>query len=193
MLETRDLAKRFGGVRAVDRVNLSVPAGDLRALVGPNGAGKTTLFNLITGEVRRDAGSIRFEGSEIAALPPHQICRRGIGRAFQVTSVFRGRSVLENVQTALLTHRRRHRSLFGSARGVYRDEALAALERVGLAPRPRDLPATLPMATSGAWSWPSPWPATRDCSCSMSRRPGWRRASGIRPSTSWPASRATRG
>ena len=133
MLETRDLAKRFGGVRAVDRVNLSVPAGDLRALVGPNGAGKTTLFNLITGEVRRDAGSIRFEGSEIAALPPHQICRRGIGRAFQVTSVFRGRSVLENVQTALLTHRRRHRSLFGSARGVYRDEALAALERVGLA------------------------------------------------------------
>ncbi|MBI1846955.1 MAG: ABC transporter ATP-binding protein [Candidatus Rokubacteria bacterium] len=139
VLQTRALTKRFGGVRAVHGVNLTIPRGDLRAIIGPNGAGKTTLFNLITGDIRHDSGLVYFGGQEISALPPHEVCRRGIGRTFQITSVFRRLTVLENVQTALLSHHRRHYNLFARAAHLYRDGALALLERVGLgeqAPKP---------------------------------------------------------
>ena len=139
VLETLGLSKRFGGVQAVTGVNLTIPRGDLRAIIGPNGAGKTTLFNLITGDLRHDSGFVSFLGEEISALPPHEVCRRGIGRTFQITSVFRRLTVLENVQTALLSHHRRHYSLFARAARLYRDGAFALLKRVGLreqAPKP---------------------------------------------------------
>ena len=139
VLETHGLNKRFGGVQAVSRVDLTIPRGDLRAIIGPNGAGKTTLFNLITGDIRHDGGVVSFLGEEISALPPHEVCRRGIGRTFQITSVFRRLTVLENVQTALLSHHRRHHNLFARAARLYRDDAFALLERVGLgeqAPKP---------------------------------------------------------
>ena len=139
VLETLGLSKRFGGVQAVTGVNLTIPRGDLRAIIGPNGAGKTTLFNLITGDLRHDSGLVSFLGEEISALPPHEVCRRGIGRTFQITSVFRRLTVLENVQTALLSHHRRHYSLFARAARLYRDGAFALLQRVGLreqAPKP---------------------------------------------------------
>jgi branched-chain amino acid transport system ATP-binding protein len=113
-------------------VNLAVPAGDLRAIIGPNGAGKTTLFNLITGELEHDSGTIRFAGEEISGLPPHRLFRRGMARTFQITSIFRRLTALENVQTAFLSHHRRHYNIFAAARRIYRDEALAMLERVGL-------------------------------------------------------------
>ena len=133
VLETRALKKQFGGILAVRDVDLTIPRGDLRAIIGPNGAGKTTLFNLITGDIRHDSGAIHFCGEEISALPPDQVCRRGLGRTFQITSVFRRLTVLENVQTAILAHRRRHYNLFARAARLYRDVALALLERVGLA------------------------------------------------------------
>ncbi len=139
VLETRALKKHFGGIVAVRDVDLAIPPGDLRAIIGPNGAGKTTLFNLITGDIPHDSGVIRFCGEEIGALPPDQVCRRGLGRTFQITSVFRRLTVLENVQTAILVHRRRHYNLFARAGRLYRDAALALLERVGLggqAPKP---------------------------------------------------------
>ncbi len=139
VLETRALKKHFGGVQAVSGVDLAIPRGDLRAIIGPNGAGKTTLFNLITGDIRHDSGLVYFRGEEISALPPDEVCRRGIGRTFQITSVFRRLTVLENVQTALLSHHRRHYNLFVRAVRLYRDGALALLERVGLreqAPKP---------------------------------------------------------
>ncbi|HEV8529855.1 MAG TPA: ABC transporter ATP-binding protein [Methylomirabilota bacterium] len=139
VLETRALKKHFGGVQAVCDVDLLIPRGDLRAIIGPNGAGKTTLFNLITGDIRHDSGLVYFGGEEISALPPHEVCRRGIGRTFQITSVFRRLTVLENVQTALLSHHRRHYNLMARAARLYRDGALAILERVGLrdqAPKP---------------------------------------------------------
>jgi len=139
VLETRALKKHFGGVQAVRGVDLTIPRGDLRAIIGPNGAGKTTLFNLITGDIRHDSGFVYFGGEEISALPPDKVCRRGIGRTFQITSVFRRLTVLENVQTALLAHHRRHYNLFARASRLYRDGALALLERVGLreqAPKP---------------------------------------------------------
>ena len=133
VLETRALKKHFGGIVAVRDVDLAIPRGDLRAIIGPNGAGKTTLFNLITGDIHHDSGVIRFCGEEIGALPPDQVCRRGLGRTFQITSVFRRLTVLENVQTAILVHHRRHYNLFARAGRLYQDAALALLERVGLA------------------------------------------------------------
>jgi branched-chain amino acid transport system ATP-binding protein len=132
IFQTRGLRKHFGGVRAVNGVDLAIPAGELRAIIGPNGAGKTTLFNLLTGHLRRDAGEIYFKGEEISRLPPHQVCRKGIGRTFQITSIFRRMSAVENVQVALMTHRRRHYNILRPARRLYQDEALALLERVGL-------------------------------------------------------------
>ena len=132
VLELVGLRKHFGGVLAVNGVDLSVPAGDLRAIIGPNGAGKTTLFNLITGDLAHDSGAIHFGGADVSGLPPHLLCRRGMGRTFQITSIFRRLTAFENVQTAFLTHHRRHYNVFLPARRLYRDEALALLERVGL-------------------------------------------------------------
>jgi branched-chain amino acid transport system ATP-binding protein len=133
ILRTVGLKKHFGGVQAVGGVDLAVPAGDVRAIIGPNGAGKTTLFNLITGDLAHDSGTIYFAGEEVSGLPPHRLCRRGIGRTFQITSIFRRLTAFENVQTAFLTHHRRHYNVLARARGLYRDETLALLDRVGLA------------------------------------------------------------
>ena len=138
-LRTVALRKHFGGVLAVNGVDLSVPAGDLRAIIGPNGAGKTTLFNLITGDVPHDSGRIYLGDQEISGLSPHVLCRRGIGRTFQITSIFRRLTVLENVQTALLIHHGRHFNVWRPARQLHRDAAMDLLERVGLrgqAPKP---------------------------------------------------------
>ena len=132
VLQLVGLRKHFGGVQAVNGVDLAVPAGDLRAIIGPNGAGKTTLFNLITGDLAHDSGTIHFGGEEVSGLPPHRLYRRGMARTFQITSIFRRLTALENVQTALLSHHRRHYNVFLPARRLYRDEALAMLERVGL-------------------------------------------------------------
>jgi branched-chain amino acid transport system ATP-binding protein len=132
VLQTLGLRKRFGGVQAVNGVDLSVPAGDLRAIIGPNGAGKTTLFNLLSGDLAHDTGQIYFAGHEVSGLPPDQLCRRGMGRTFQITSIFRRLTALENVQTAFLCHHDRHYNVLVPARRLYRDEALAMLERVGL-------------------------------------------------------------
>jgi branched-chain amino acid transport system ATP-binding protein len=132
ILRTHGLGKRFGGVHAVNGVNLSVPDGDVRAIIGPNGAGKTTLFNLITGDLSHDTGKIYFAGKEVNGLPPHMLCRRGMGRTFQITSVFRRLTALENVQTALLAHHRRHFNFLARAGRLYRAEALHLLDRVGL-------------------------------------------------------------
>jgi branched-chain amino acid transport system ATP-binding protein len=133
ILHVVGLTKHFGGVQAVSGVNLTVPEGDVRAIIGPNGAGKTTLFNLITGDLPHDAGQIYFRGEEVAGLPPQALCRRGMARTFQVTSIFRRLTALENVQTALLTHHRRHFDIIRPARRMYRDEAMILLDRVGLA------------------------------------------------------------
>jgi branched-chain amino acid transport system ATP-binding protein len=133
VLQTVGLKKHFGGVQAVNSVDLSVPEGDLRAIIGPNGAGKTTLFNVITGDVPHDSGAIYFCGREISGSKPQELSHRGIARTFQITSIFRRLTLLENVQTALLTHHRRHYNFLAPARRLYRDAAMTLLDRVGLA------------------------------------------------------------
>jgi ABC-type multidrug transport system fused ATPase/permease subunit len=188
VLQTVGLRKHFGGVQAVNGVDLAVPEGDLRAIIGPNGAGKTTLFNLITGDLPHDSGQIFFRVRGVSGLPPQALCRRGLARTFQVTSIFRRLTALENVQTALLTHHRRHHDIFRPARRLYRDEAMILLDRVGLAAQAAKPSGSCRTATSGGSSWRWPSRASPSSSCSTSPPPAWRRASATR---SWPWRRAS--
>lgn len=132
VLEVSGLTKSFGGVTALIDVNFSVAAGELLAMIGPNGAGKSTCFNCINGQVRSDAGSVRFQGQEIAGRLPRHIWRLGVGRTFQVTATFGSMTVAENVQLALISRSRRSRALWSLATRLYRDEALRLLETVGM-------------------------------------------------------------
>jgi len=128
-LVVRDVARAFGGVRAVAGVSFTVAAGERVALIGPNGAGKSTLFNLVTGQLRPDAGMVLIDGRLTVGLPPRTIARLGVGRTFQVAATFASMTVRENVQMALLAHTRRHLRLWRPARaqGVAEAEALLAL------------------------------------------------------------------
>ena len=101
ILKLIDVNKDFGGLLAVNRVNLSVKKGELRALIGPNGAGKTTLLNLITGTLRASSGQIFFNDKEITHLHSYQISHRGIARTMQITSLFAGLTVFENIWAAV--------------------------------------------------------------------------------------------
>jgi len=100
LLRIQNLNKNFGGVRAVDGFNCSVPKGKIQAIIGPNGAGKTTIFNLITGIYSPSQGTIAFGGEDITGEAPHLIARRGIARTFQNIRLFPDFSVIENIQTA---------------------------------------------------------------------------------------------
>jgi branched-chain amino acid transport system ATP-binding protein len=102
LLEVADLRKRFGGVQAVAGVSFEMTAGEIVGLIGPNGAGKTTLFHLISGFVAPDQGEVRFEGATTRGLRPHEICRRGLARTFQIVKPFPGLTVLENVRVGAL-------------------------------------------------------------------------------------------
>ncbi len=101
VLEVRDVSKHFGGIRAVAGANLTVGAGEIHALIGPNGAGKTTLFNLISGLYIPDNGTVHLNGRAIQGLSPHQICHQGLARSFQITNLFRGLSIYENLRLSL--------------------------------------------------------------------------------------------
>ena len=134
ILETRGLSKRFRGFTAVDNVDLSVETGSIHALVGPNGAGKTTLFNMLSGFVRPTAGKVSFAGSDITHLAPDQIARRGVGRSFQITSLFEQLSVIEHVSLALQAATGLGYRFWSSDRALARFQPRAAdlLAEVGL-------------------------------------------------------------
>ena len=100
MLVVKGLIKRFGGFTAVNDVSFNVDKGEILGLIGPNGSGKSTIFNMLSGTFRPSAGSIVFEGHEIAGLAPHKIINRGIGRTFQIPRPFRRLSIFENVALA---------------------------------------------------------------------------------------------
>lgn len=102
ILEVRGVSHRFGGLKAVDQASFGVEEGEIVGLIGPNGAGKTTMFNLISGALPVQEGSIRFKGEEISGQRPDQISRRGLARTFQTSKLFNGMSAFENVRLGLI-------------------------------------------------------------------------------------------
>jgi branched-chain amino acid transport system ATP-binding protein len=106
ILSLRDVSKSFGGLQAVNRANLTVSRGELRALIGPNGAGKTTLLNLITGIYHPTQGQILFKDREITRLSPDRISHQGIARTMQITSLFGGLTVFENIWTTVQSRKK---------------------------------------------------------------------------------------
>lgn len=107
LLEARGLVKRFGGVAAVDKVSFSVPSAQWLGIIGPNGAGKSTLFNLLGGQLLPTEGSITFAGTDITKMTPHERFHLGVGRSFQITSLFPGLSVVDHMALALRRDGRR--------------------------------------------------------------------------------------
>ena len=100
-MEINGICKNFGGVIALDGVDLSVETGSLTCLIGPNGCGKTTLFNVVSGAFRPTSGRVRYGGDDITGLPPYRIARRGIARKFQVPGIYPSLSVMENLEVAV--------------------------------------------------------------------------------------------
>ncbi len=135
VLEASSLWKSFGDFTAVRDVSLSVMPREAVAIIGPNGAGKTTLFDLLTGRKRPDRGSVMLFGEEVTGCPPWQRVRRGLGRSFQISSVFPSMTALENVQMGFLLARRQALKMVGRAARAYRQEASALLDQVGLSDR----------------------------------------------------------
>ena len=131
-LAVRGLSKRFGGLQAVNRFDLTVAPGEIVGLIGPNGAGKTTVFHLIAGFHAPSDGSISFDDTSLVGLKPHAICRLGLARTFQLVQPFAGLTTLENVMVGA----------FNRARdvGAARRQAAEIVDFVGLGPR-RDVPA----------------------------------------------------
>ena len=138
LLEVENLTRRFGGLTAVNRFSLGVEAGEIVGLIGPNGAGKTTVFHLLAGYYPPSEGAIRFRGASIVGAKPHQICRRGLARTFQIVQPFVNLTALENVMVGAFNRT--------DDVAAARERAAEVLEFVGLGAR-RDAPArelTLP-------------------------------------------------
>ncbi len=130
-LETKDLAKVFGGVKAVNGLSVSIPKGKITGVIGPNGSGKTTLTNVLTGIYPIDGGVVVIEGKERSKIKSHEVFSLGLTRTFQNVRVFEQVSVLDNVLIAL-TRRNILGSLFERANGEHAKKAQEVLERVGL-------------------------------------------------------------
>ena len=127
ILEVTGLEKHFGGVHVTCNVDFAMQEGEQSAIIGPNGAGKSTFINLLTGYHRPDAGKVVFAGEEITGLPPHMVARRGISRAFQVSSVFARMTVGENVRAAVHAQMRATFRLFVPARSLGVEETARVL------------------------------------------------------------------
>jgi branched-chain amino acid transport system ATP-binding protein len=133
LLQVKGLEKSFGGVHAARDVTFEVERGRLIALIGPNGAGKSTTFNMIGGQLIPDSGQVLLDGADITGRPPRKIWRQGVGRTFQVAQTFVSMTVVENVQMALISLARRTLGFWQDAQSIGREEAIALLDRVGMA------------------------------------------------------------
>jgi len=133
ILEVEGLTKSFGGLMAVNKVDLQIEDRELSSIIGPNGAGKTTLFNLLSGKLRPSSGRVIFKGEEISKLSPREICLKGIGRSFQRVNIFPRLSTFDNVQIAVLSEQKKTRNLFIPVRNMVREKTKEILESVMLA------------------------------------------------------------
>ena len=140
ILRVEKLTKSFGGLSAVNNVDLVVKAQDLHAIIGPNGAGKTTFFNLLTGNLTPDSGKVIYRGDDITGFPPYRIYEKGMSRLFQVASIFPMLSVFENVQVAMFSKKGKSLSLLSNAKKTLTDETQRVLQDLGLVDKV-DLPA----------------------------------------------------
>jgi len=145
LLAIRGLRKRFGGLLATDQVDLDVVEGETYAIIGPNGAGKTTLIGQLAGDLRPDDGAIQFAGRDVTRLDAPLRSRLGLARSFQITSIFREFSALDNVALAIQAHAGHSFRFWKPARGDTRliDPARRVLEEVGLQNRTNVLAANL--------------------------------------------------
>jgi branched-chain amino acid transport system ATP-binding protein len=151
LLEIRELSRSFGGLKAVNDVSFTVQAGSIKSVIGPNGAGKTTLFNLISGMLPCDSGSVLQNGREITGFQPHRIAELGLSRTFQTTKLFSRMTVLENVMVG-----RHTRTRAGFLSGVLslpwtwkeereiRERSMGLLDALGLADAAAELASNLP-------------------------------------------------
>jgi branched-chain amino acid transport system ATP-binding protein len=132
MLQVEGLTKRFGGFTAVDNVDFTLEKGEILGLIGPNGSGKSTIFNMLSGALVPNAGSVKLDGQEISGVPPHRICGMGVGRTFQIPRPIRRLTILENAALA---------GYYGHSGVISRKQAwrngAEALELVGLSSDPK--------------------------------------------------------
>ncbi|KWV58754.1 ABC transporter ATP-binding protein [Bradyrhizobium macuxiense] len=137
LLRVDNLVRRFGGITATDNLSLEVKPGELHAIIGPNGAGKTTLISQLTGQLMPNSGSIHFGGRDVTRLPSYKRSRLGLARSFQITSLLKDFSAIDNVALAAQAHDGHSFRFWGNARKEpqLREAAGAALERVGLGKR----------------------------------------------------------
>jgi len=144
VLRTEALTIRFGGLTALNNVNLDVRRGEIRAIIGPNGAGKSTFFNCLTGVLRPTSGRVVLNGNDITGLPPNLISRQGIARSYQITNILPNATTLENVRIAAQSRRHgwnmlKHYTAFDDIIG----KAKSVLDSVGLAGKADELAANL--------------------------------------------------
>ena len=132
MLQVESLQKSFDGFMAVLDANLLVEKGDIVAVIGPNGAGKTTLFNLITGQLKPNGGSVRFKGKDISGMPPYRICHMGLSRSFQIVNIFHRMTVFDNVQIAVLSNQKKILNFLTPAHNMVVERTEEILASVGL-------------------------------------------------------------
>jgi branched-chain amino acid transport system ATP-binding protein len=136
LLELASVSKSYGALKVTDNLSFGLAEGEALGVLGPNGAGKSTMFNLITGDARPDAGSVRYRGEDITGLLPSERCRKGIGRSYQVPHPFAGMTVFENVLVGAMYGARLHQD------EAYR-HSVAVLERAGLLKKANTLAGSL--------------------------------------------------
>ena len=184
LLEVQGVNKRFGGLQALDNVNLAVEEGTVHAVIGPNGAGKSTLLNCFVGRLIPDTGTVMFNGNSLIGIKPHEINQLGVSRVFQTPEIFAELTVLENVMIPALAHRDGSFKLNPLARMAQekdvREKAEHVLEDLRMQEK-RDMTASsMSRGTNGGWNWRWVLCKTPSCFCLTSRPPGWR---GLTPRT----------
>ena len=146
ILEIKDVSKSFGGVTAVDDINMEIQEQEICSIIGPNGAGKTTLFNVISGRIPLSSGQIVFNDKKINGLPVHQIVSLGMGRTFQITNIFPLLTAFENIQAAVVRYRQKSFNFFRPIRRIkeIQDDAWKILEDIGLEEKYEAVSGVLP-------------------------------------------------
>lgn len=143
ILTAKGVRKSFGSFLALSDINISVSKREISSIIGPNGAGKTTLFNILSGHLKADEGTISFLGSDVTNKKPHQLCKLGMAKSFQKTNIFAGLSAFENIQISIMSMYGKLTNSWTSADRLFEDEVNDILEKVGLFKKQNDVAGLL--------------------------------------------------